>query len=248
MTLSKPRCHVMFSTSAADTLREALLTVMRPDVVICPFDNFSYGPIATDQAADRVQWIEQVLGGRGWEELSDNSDFLAAVADSTGSVTAWFSRRESLIYAGFLWWLSHVGERPISIIEVDELTIMNADGMVDLLDCATPLGASDRARYQARWQQLKIENAPLRVTNGEHLVSAPIEYFDDKLLSYATQEWQKMSRIVGYTLAEFLDTRLFQPCDLVLGARLVNLAHAGRLEWRGDLTHMGRCELRLPIA
>jgi hypothetical protein len=92
----------------------------------------------------------------------------------------------------------------------------------------------------------QLENAPLRVADGEHLVSAPIEHFDDNLLSYVTHEWQKMSRIVGYKLAEFLDTRLHQTCNLVLGARLTDLAVAGRLAWRGDLTHMGRCELRLP--
>jgi Protein of unknown function/Domain of unknown function (DUF1835) len=244
--MSEPGCHVMFSTSAAGTLREALLMAQRPDEVLCLLDNFSFGPIATEKVEDRIHWVEQVLGCTEWEEFSDSSDFLAAFEAPIVSVTVWMSRHESLIYAGFLWWLSHVGDLPVSIIEVDELTTMNAEGMVDLLDCATHLKPKDRARYQGRWQQLKIENAPLRVADGEHLVSAPIEHFDDNLLSYATHEWQKMSRIVGYKLAEFLDTRLHQTCDLVLGARLADLAVAGRLAWRGDLTHMGRCELRLP--
>ena len=89
---------------------------------------------------------------------------------------------------------------------------------------------------------------PFGVIDGEELVSAPIEYFDDSLLSHAAHDWQKMARIVGGTLVEFYDAGVAQVGDLVLGARLADLAEEGRLEWRGDLAHMQRCELRLPAA
>jgi len=34
----------------------------RPDEVLCPFDNFSFGPIATDDPSARNRWVEQELG------------------------------------------------------------------------------------------------------------------------------------------------------------------------------------------
>jgi hypothetical protein len=239
----------MFSPSAAGSLKQALLTAERPDNVLCLFDNFSFGPIATDDAEARVRWVEEELGYPEWQDVTDSAAaFLAAFGAPLTNVTAWVSRRETLIFAGFLWWLSHIEDMPISIIEVAELSVMNPANMVECLDRSVPLSTDKRHFYQARWEQLKIENAPLRVIDGEDLVSAQLDHFDDTLLSHAAPEWKKMARIVGATLAEFYDSGVYQVGDLVLGARLADLAESGRLEWRGDLTHMQRCELRLPAA
>ena len=132
--------------------------------MLCPFDNFSFGPIATEPAEDRIQWVEDVLGYIGWEDVTDSSqEFLAAFDGPKTFVTAWVSRKETRTYAGFLWWLSHIGDLQISIIEVAELSIMNPENMVDLFDNAVPLQSVDRARYSARWEQLRAENVPLRV-------------------------------------------------------------------------------------
>jgi len=237
----------MFSPSAAGTLKQALLMAARPDEVVCTFDNFSFGPIATDDANIRVRWVEKELGYTGWDDVTYKSAiFLAAFEALESPVTAWVSRQETMTYAGFLWWLSHVGDIPISIVEVPDLSITNAESMAKFLGKAVPLSTKDRAFHQARWEQLKIEDAPLRVINGEDLVSAQIEYFDSSLLSHATFEWQKMARIVTATLVEFYDAGVYQTGDLLLRARLADLAEAGKLEWQGDLSHMLRCELRLP--
>jgi hypothetical protein len=245
--MSEARSHVIFGPSAAGTLKQALLIAQRPDEVLYAFDNFSFGPIATDDAETRVRWVEDKLRCTGWRDVTDSSAaFLAAFDSPITSVTAWISRRETWSYAGYLWWLSHIGYAPISVIEVAKLSIMNAKQMVEILDRAVPLSTEDRKLHQARWEQLKIENAPLRVIASEGLVSAQIDHFDDSLLSHATFEWQKMARIVASALVEFIDTGVHQASDLVLCARLADLAEAGRLEWRGDLSHMQRCELRLP--
>lgn len=245
--MPEPNLHVLFSPSAAVTLKEALLMADRPDEILCSFDNFSFGPIATDDAGARAEWVEETLGRTGFKEVTDKSaTFLARFEAPTAPLTLWLSRRETTTYAGFLWWLSHMGDIPVSIIEAEELIIENAEGMVKLLDHAVPLSIESRSLYQMRWEQLKIENAPLRVIDGEDLVSAQIDHFDGSLLSHVTFEWQKMSRIVGFTMVDFFDAGVYQTGDLVLGARLANLAETGKLEWRGDLSHMQRCEVRLP--
>ncbi len=106
--MSGPTCHVMFSPSAAGALKQALSLAKRPDEVLCPFDDFSFGPIATEVAEDRIQWVEEVLGYTGWEDITASSQaFLAAFEVPKISVTAWVSRRQTQTYAGFLWWLSH---------------------------------------------------------------------------------------------------------------------------------------------
>jgi hypothetical protein len=245
--MSEPRLHLLFSPSAAGTLKQALRSADRPDDVLWLSDDFSFGPIATNDPETRVRWVAEKLGNTDWQGVTDETAaFLAAIEAATAPVTAWISRRETKTYAGFLWWLSYVGDMPVSIIEVPEVSSKNAQGLLEFLDDAVPLSAKDRMLHQGRWRQLQIEDAPLRVVSGEDLVSAPIDHFDDCLLGHATLEWQKTTRIVAGVLADFYDAGIYQAGDLVLGPRLADLAKAGTLEWRGDLSHMQRCELRLP--
>jgi len=245
--MSEPRCHVVFSPSDAGALKRALEMAGRSDQVLCPFDDFSFGPIATDDARTRIEWLEEELDCGGWEDITDKAAaFLAASSASSATITAWLCRRHAGSHAGFLWWLSNVGDTPVLVNEVPEMPSMNAEALVDFLDRAVPLQAEERARYQARWQQLKVEDAPLRVIEGEELVSAPIEHFDADLLGYATPEWQRMVKIVVGPLIEYSNAGLSQVGDLVLSSRLTRLAEAGKLERRGDFPHMQRCELRLP--
>jgi len=245
--MSEPKLHVMFSPSAAATLRQALSETDRQDEVVCLFDNFSFGPIASDDADTRIRWVEEHLGYSEADEITGQSaSFLEVFENRKLPVTAWLSTNHAMIYAGFLWWLSHIREVPVFVIEADDLNITNSEGMAKLLDQEILLSAEMSQFYQILWKKLRIENAPLRVINGGEMVSAQMDYFDSHLLSHATSEWQKMSRIVGHTMGDFFDAGIYQTGDLVLGARLADLAEASKLEWRGDLSHMQRCELRLP--
>jgi hypothetical protein len=158
----------------------------------------------------------------------------------------WVSRDAAPDQAGFLWWLSHAADLEVSIAEASCLGILGVAEMLDLLDTAIPLSSERRLSCLAQWQQLKAENAPLRVIEAGKLVSAPLTYFDAQLVGHATVHWQKMAMIVGMTLSDFADTEVYQTGDLVLGARLADLAEEGVLEWRGDLASMHHCELRLP--
>ena len=77
--------------------------------------------------------------------------------------------------------------------------------------------------------------------------SAPITFFDSLLMSHATDEWQKVARIVGEALAAEWDDGIFQTGDLVLAARVNALVESGRLEYRGkNPLEMQFSEVRLP--
>lgn len=244
--MSETRRHVMFSPSAAGALKHALKLAGRADEVLCPLDDFSFGPIATDDGEARIRWVEDVLGYSGWQEITDRSAaFLAAFDRSAAPVTAWISWDVTKIYAGFLWWLSNVDEFPISIVEAPALPMMSSRQMLRIHDKTSPLSADRRAYHLQQWRQLKIENASLRVIAGTELVSTGLDHFDDILLKHATHEWQKMATIVSGALADSSAAGIYQTGDLLLAARVADLAEAGRLEWRGDLSEMHRGELRL---
>lgn len=262
--VSKPLLHVLFNPSGAGTLRQTLVQKGRTEQVACPFDNFSLGRVETDDAA-RVAWVEEELGVTDWEGVvADTVPFLEASCSNGVLPVAWISRRDTLSYAGFFWWLSQLGGAPSKIIDVTDLMVSSdetntapwpaispaalvPEEVVRLLDTQHDLELVERADHQARSTQLLSDNAPLRIVDRDgSLTSAPISYFDPLLLSCATSAWQKMARIVGEALASFLKDGVHQTGDLVLYGRACVLAESGSLEWRGDLSSMQACELRLP--
>jgi hypothetical protein len=228
-------------------LRLALKASGRDDRVVCAFDNLACGPIASDDAEERDVWIDTEIGVEGWREVIDRGDdVVAASLSATGDIIAWYSPNVASIAAGFLWWLSQIGDRQCSIIRANSLPRLQDTEVAALFGQELPLSDADRAAYRARWEQLRQENAPLRIVEGNDLVSAPIDHFDAALMANVGDEWQKMAKIVGTTLVDQLETGVYQTDDLLLRARLVALAERGDLDWRGDLWWMQKCELRLP--
>jgi Protein of unknown function len=111
-----------------------------------------------------------------------------------------------------------------------------------LWDLAEPLQTAERLQYRELWGQLLSENAPLRVLNGDKLVSAPISFFDKMLMSLVTEHWQKVVRIISTAMADEMEDGIIQSEDTFLSARLDALARDGRLEIRGRLRPRHACE------
>jgi hypothetical protein len=282
--------HVVFGSAAADTLRQALAEDGCPEEVVSSDDDFRLGPIASADAAGRVRGINDILGSDDWLDSDDgpgsddelesddglgsnrwdlvvagNAPLLAASIAQDIRPVVWFSRRDAYSYAGFLWWLSHLGEAPCEIVDVTEMMIVGDPAgdrllpphlavspglvppheMVRLREMARPLLPEERRRYQSRWQSLVRENAPLRVLDNGELVSAPITFFDPLLLSCVISSWRKMLRIVGEAMGRLYEDELSQTGDWLLFVRLRHLAETGVVEWEGDITRVHYCEMRL---
>jgi hypothetical protein len=188
---------------------------------------------------------------------------------------AWVSRRVASEYAGFLEVLWRLEEAllPCDLVDLTDFRIPAGKAGVDqdgralsppmrlamslpllpafrilearLFDRAEPLSPDRLDGYREMWRRLRAENAPLRIVEGDELVSAPITAFDSLLLSFATQEWQPIARVARQALAAFDDASLHQSGDLVVLARIRALAATGRLESRGDLSGI-RATVRLP--
>jgi len=254
--------HVTFSSSPAGTLRQLFREQGRSDRVASLDDDFSFGPIA-GKFETRVEWVDEVLGIPEWDRWVPAVPQCVELSRSPElTPVAWFSRRCAHTYAGFLWWLSRLGERPCRIIDVTDLimrghngreyravspAMLDKDEMLRIIDSHVPLGPEERVAYRALWRQLLVENAPLRVIDEQlSLASAPITYFDALLMNCATPEWRKISRVVGEAMASDLAHDIRQTNDLVLFPRAYELVERGALEWRGELSDVRKCEVRLP--
>jgi hypothetical protein len=209
-------------------------------------------------------------GDNGWEDISVRAHaFWNESLSQRHRKIAWISRRSAMEYAGFLEWLWRLGDAPCEVVDLSEVKISYRPehgpprrpllamslGMLDhnticnndLWDLAEPLQMSARGRDLDLWRQLCSENAPLRVIEGDKIVSAPITFFDSLLLSHVKANWLKVAMVVGKALTDRMMDGVFQTCDIVLAARINSLVKNGVLEFQGKSPFAIRfSEVRLP--
>lgn len=262
--MAKPQFHLLFSPSGAGTLRATLSEEGRTDEVGSVFDDFSFGPLDSDEAT-RLSWIENEFSITEWDSvIADSRPALTASLSNAVEPVVWVSFREARSYAGFLRWLAYRADAPCTIIDVTDVAEdgspagpdtkpvwgpgpLPREAMAHLLDTQRPLSDDQRREHLALWGQLRSEDAPFRVIGEDgRLTSAPITCFDPLLLSCAQPEWWKAARIVGHALCRQWENNVFQAGDMVLFERLCRLGETGPLEARGDLSRIATCEFRLP--
>jgi hypothetical protein len=261
--------HFVFTASGAGCLVQALRKAGRDDQVVVTDHGFNVGPIDPSDPEARAKWLESELG------LIDRKDAPRSERSWDESrfpghrKVAWLTRRSAMEYAGFLDWLWHRGDTPFDLVDLSEAKISYPEehgstapeawpGSIALLgpetiahnglwDLAAPLQPNERLRYRERWGQLLVENAPLRVLDGGELVSVPISFFDEMLMSLVTDHWQKVSRIIGNALAFEIDDGIVQIGIDFLSSRLDAMAKDGRLEiMGGSALDMHLSQVRLP--
>ena len=252
--MTQTTLHFVFTGSGGGCLVQAIAKAGRDDQVIASFDDMSFGPINPADRSLRAKWVENEFGRADWESRTDDS---ARVWDEgrfpNARKVAWLTRRSARQYAGFLEWLWRLGGEPCDVVDLTDVTISYDPedgpprqrlafglGMLapesicehKMWDLAEPLDATARGQHLDLWRQLRSENAPLRVIDGRKLVSAPLSFFDSLLISFATNNWQRVARIVGRSLASGTDDSL-PVDDMLLRARINALVESGRLEIRG---------------
>jgi hypothetical protein len=270
--MTQATLHVVFTPSGAGSLRPALTTAGRDDQVIAFFDDLSFGPINPPDLSLRATWVEDELGWTEWANMSPEiEEFWHEALSPNHRKVAWLTRRSAMEYAGFLEWVWRLGDQPCEIVDLTDVKVsrrpehgpptpaalaVSLGGLfpkeIDdngLCDQAVTLSTTARSEYQVLWSQLRAENASLRVLAENTLVSAPISFFDSLVMSFVTENWQKVARIVGQALASQMDDCVFQAGDIFLAARVNALVKAGRLERQGrSALEMRHSEVRLPAA
>jgi hypothetical protein len=227
--------HFVFGYSAAGSIRKML---GHQGFVVRFSDDLSYGPINPPHPATRRAWIEEHLGFDNPDISEDENSFWPLMQEDAVRV-AWVSRRTASEYCGFLEYLRRLGDRPTKIIDTTDAR--DADGLFfrgtasipanyilsGLLKTARALDASFRNDCLILWEALCTEGSNLRaVDRSLTLSSVPLSFYDEKLLSLATQDWQPMVRIVGELLPHIAVN------DLLLISRVYALVDAGMLAAR----------------
>lgn len=255
--------HVTFTGSGAGILNRALRNSGLKQNISALFDDLSVGPVDPPDPDDRLRWMQANLRPRAGSDrdwLPDDTKSFWSDALRAEACTVWMTRRVASEYCGFLEWVRRAGDRPYKVVDLTDarlgggregrplisLALVNHES-VDfgaLLDGAEPLSDPSRKEYRRIWETLRRENAPLRRIEWPHIVSAPIEYFDELLLSFVGDDWQ---HVISVAVNASNLTWDHIPIDIdVLTSRLFALAQARRIEARGAFDRWERCQVRLP--
>lgn len=257
--------HIVFGESAGGTLIQALRQARRKEkIAVCP-ENLSFGPIDPPDAVARSAWVRNEFGfpspARHAQEIAGRVNrFWTELCSANERRVIWMSRRSACEYADFLECVWRLADEPFDVVDLTDIARVsgtdepiNTMGEVPkgeisvrgLWNLAAPLTPTARERYREIWRKLRAENAPFRVVAGDDLVSAPITFYDDWLVSCTVNQWRKVARVIGDTMKTAM-THGHIIGDLVLSGRLQVLVATGRLESQGDLSKLRFSEVRLP--
>lgn len=258
--------NIVFGDSAGGSLIQALHQARRKEkIAVCP-DGLGFGPIDPPDPVARSVWMRSELGFpdsvRDAQEIADRINrFWTEIGSAKERRVIWLTRRSAFEYGGFLECVWRLADEPFDVVDLtDAARVGGTDEPIAKLawlppeeisgralwDQAASLTDAARERYREMWRRLRAENAPFRVVAGDELVSAPITFFDDYLISSADGEWRKAALVIGDAMVS-AEKRGHDVGDAVLAGRLRAIAAAGRLESQGDLSKPARfSEVRLP--
>ena len=262
----KPVVHLVFNMSAAGSLRQALADMGVKETVIGLPDDLSLGPVNPPASDLRGQWVEDVLGYDDFGDYGKRADlFWRRATDRDVTPVAWVCRQSAMEFAGFLEFVSRIGDHPFRVVDLTEVEFaprpdrsestpwrtvsfghVLPDSMVKarLVERQAILTGQELRAYRVVWKKLRAENAPFRVVSDLGLHSAPITYFDKAITSHVTDDWRKCSYVVANCLGALWDDGTY--CgDLVLWSRVRALADEGVFEMEGDGVRMRNSSVRL---
>ena len=257
MISNKP-LHIVFSLSAAGSLREAIRIAGLLDEVVGLADNLACGSTDSADVEARIDFDGEEMGDDRDKYIEDIRAFWRLAMGASRPRIVWFSRWSAIEYCNFLAWLERNGDAPFKLIDLTDARlpsrrnpeILKPVGYTSLIDAdqfgqhqlwqrATAPTPACLSQWHVLWQHLRAEEAPLRVIKPEGLASAPLNYFDANLLNHVGGDWIQGSLVVGKVLANdmlesFRDGGVFQCGDFVLFSRLRTLVEQGKLESSGD--------------
>jgi hypothetical protein len=201
--------HFVFTLSGSGCLVRALRSAGRDDQVVVTSHGLNVGPIDPSDPSARARWLEEELGQVDPKDAARSQRAWDESLFPGHRKVAWLTRRSAMEYAGFLDWLWHRGDTPCDLVDLSDarisypqddgstpqtalpisIALLDPDTIAHnrLWDLAEPLQTAERLRYRKLWDQLRSENAPLRILDRDKLVSAPITFFDEMLMSLVTE-------------------------------------------------------------
>jgi hypothetical protein len=245
--------HILFSSSAAGTLRQLLHSQNSKERVVDLSDSLDWGPIADGNCRDREAWFNRhapmSFGKMDWlcESFERFNDGVAADREWL----IWIAPRSAAEQSGLHWFLHHFNGERAQMIVADyplskawqgeapfSLGALDQGNQRELLD-ECPRVPWDLSRFpRETWSSLMSDDALLRVVIDGQLRSTSDDYFDGSLLACCPPEWTKWLRVIGDAMGALWDIEHSVHSDFLIW-RLRHLILEGVVQCDGALPKFG---------
>lgn len=251
--------HIVIGDMAAIPLNEAVAAEpsMAGEVIVMR-DVLSVGPLQKEEGQKfsemRTAFWQQVVNNDKTPVEVDDTERLSQVSielskNEEARVWIWVAPLPADMCT-YLWTLKYLGAYigRYHIVSIAGLPFLDENGKLFFPKSIADIRSKEliKARRLARvitpaelevdgeeWNRLVTENAAIRILEGgKKVTSKPDTYYDNQLISFCSQQFQKASKIVGQALSRFgIPTG-----DSYLGWRLRKMAEAERLHLQGDVS------------
>ena len=245
--------HILFSSSAAGTLRQLLYSRNSKQRVVDLSDCLDWGPIAHDNCRDREAWFNR-HAPTSFCEMDWLCESLKRFNDGVANDREWLiwiAPLSAAEQAGLYWFLHHfdagraqmiIADYPLSKAGRDEapfsLGELDQDLQLELLD-ECPRVPWDQSRFPKEvWSSLINDDALLRVVIDGELRSTSDDYFDANLVRSCPLEWTKWLRVIGDAMGALWDLGHSVHDDFLIW-RLRHLIHEGVIHSDGPAPRFG---------
>ena len=238
--------HILFSTSAAGTLKQVLRG--SGDEVVSLTDCLAYGPIGSGDLAERADWLDAHAPIEfSWDWIVESAaDFLERIEAAGMERLVWIAPRSACERCGLQWYFEQTGapagpmiiaDRPLSGGWSDAppmgLGELPPELMAQLLGSPRREWPSGLASPEP-WRQLRAGDSLLRIVDDGVLRSASPDHFDGVLLAQCRPEWRKWAYVIGHAMGAAMEAG-HRLDDTFFLWRLRELIAQGRIECEGAL-------------
>jgi len=262
--------HIVTGDLAAASLKEAIVTnaEMEGEILVIK-DVLSVGPLQKEEGQKFSElrtafWQQVVINEKNPVQVDDLERLL-----QTGNELSKNEQDKVWVWVApwpvdmctYHWMLQFLGKYVgrLYVINIAGLPFLDENGKVFFPKSIAEIQPKElvKARRLARlvtpaelevdgdeWKKLVKENAGIRtLEGGKRLLSKGEDHYDNQLISFASQQYQKASKIVGQALSKFN----IPTGDVYLGWRLRKMVETERLQLQGDVSKTLRdFEVKLP--
>jgi hypothetical protein len=251
--------HFVVGDAAAGPLQEAILTEpsMAGEVVVLR-DVLSVGPLQKAEGQTfsglRSAFWQEVTGNDRQPVVVDDMERMLEVSkamydDETITAWCWMATIPADVSA-YYWLLPYLSKHTgrFCLINIAGLPFLDENGKVfypksfsqvlpkELIKArklARPVTPAEVEVDMEEWRKILESNSGIRTAEGGKKLAAREEsFYDNILLSFCTQQYQKASRIITQALTK----HGIHTGDTYLGWRLRRMAEAGKLQLQGDIS------------
>ncbi len=250
--------HFVIGDDAAKPLEEAVLAepTLAGKVVVLR-DILNVGPIQKGDGLSFSEmrtafWQEVSAQEKLPAEIDDMERLLECSKDmfQDETIQAWFWIAPiPADIAAYYWALPYLSKHMgrLFLVNIAGLPFLDENGKVffpksisyilpkELIKArrlARPVTPAEVEVDSEEWKKLVSENALIRShEGGRKLVSKADEYYDDQIIGFCTQQFQKASRVIGNVINKHQNPT----GDVFLTWRLRKLIESGSLEAKGDV-------------